>query len=90
MARFNIEDLPKDVEISWDEMKIIFGGRLTQDKSMIDRYDPEYPEQLCEIAAYFEGWQEKGNQVDQQLSSVLRTMKDLGRVGVGGSDLGAS
>jgi len=39
---------------------------------------------------FFQGWQEKANQVDQQLTSILRIFKDLGRVGMGGSDLGAS
>ena len=42
------------------------------------------------IKGFFQGWQEKANQVDQQLTSILRIFKDLGRVGVGGSDLGAS
>ena len=38
----------------------------------------------------FQAWQEKGNQVDQQLSTVLRAMNDARRIGVGGSDLGSS
>ena len=42
------------------------------------------------IKGFFQGWQEKANQVDQQLTSILRIFKDLGRGGVGGSDLGAS
>ena len=42
------------------------------------------------IKGYFAGWQEKANQVDQQLTAILRILKDLMRVGVGGSDLGAS
>ena len=42
------------------------------------------------VRGFFQGWQEKVNQVDQQLTSILRIMKDLGRVGIGGSDLGAS
>jgi hypothetical protein len=42
------------------------------------------------IKGFFQGWQEKANQVDQQLTAILRMLKDLGRVGVGGSDLGSS
>ncbi len=42
------------------------------------------------IKGHFQAWTEKGNQVDQQLSAVLRTMKDIRRIGVGGSDLGSS
>jgi len=42
------------------------------------------------IKGHFQAWSEKGNQVDQQLSAVLRTMKDVRRIGVGGSDLGSS
>jgi vacuolar-type H+-ATPase subunit I/STV1 len=42
------------------------------------------------MKSFFQGWQEKANQVDQQLTNILRVFKDLGRVGVGGSDLGAS
>jgi hypothetical protein len=42
------------------------------------------------IKGHFQTWTEKGNQVDQQLSAVLRTMKDVRRIGVGGSDLGSS
>jgi len=42
------------------------------------------------IKGHFQAWTEKGNQVDQQLSAVLRTMKDVRRIGVGGSDLGAT
>ena len=37
------------------------------------------------VSGFFQGWQEKGNQVDQQLSAVLRTMKDVRRIGVGGN-----
>jgi hypothetical protein len=39
---------------------------------------------------YFQGWQEKTNQTDQQLTAVLRTMKDVSRIGAGGSDLGSA
>ena len=42
------------------------------------------------IKGHFQAWQEKASQVDQQLSAVLRTMKDVRRIGVGGSDLGSS
>ena len=42
------------------------------------------------IKGHFQAWSEKANQVDQQLSAVLRTMKDVRRIGVGGSDLGSS
>lgn len=42
------------------------------------------------IKGHFQAWSEKGSQVDQQLSAVLRTMKDVRRIGVGGSDLGSS
>ncbi len=42
------------------------------------------------IKGHFQAWTEKANQVDQQLSSILRTLKDIRRIGVGGSDLGAS
>lgn len=40
--------------------------------------------------AFFHGWQEKGNQIDQRLTLILRTMRDVRRIGVGGSDLGTS
>ena len=43
-----------------------------------------------QIESYFSGWAEKANQVDQQLSAILLTMKDVRRIGVSGSDLGAS
>ena len=42
------------------------------------------------IKGHYQAWSEKGNQVDQQLAAILRTMKNLRRIGVGGSDLGAS
>ena len=74
MTRIKIEDLPRDLEINGKEMARVFGGY--QQKSL---------EQ-----GFFQGWSEKENQQDQQLTSILRIFKDLGRVGVGGSDLGAS
>ena len=42
------------------------------------------------IKGFFDAWSEKASQVDQQLTSILRTMKDVRRIGVGGSDLGSS
>jgi hypothetical protein len=74
MARIKIEDLSRDLEIDEKEMARVFGGYLQGDAEK----------------GFFQGWQEKANQSDQQLTSILRIFKDLGRVGVGGSDLGAS
>ena len=81
MARIKIEDLPGDLEINEKDMKLIAGGLLFREYMVQEK---------SKIQGYFQGWQEKSNQKDQQLTSILRIMKDLGRVGVGGSDLGAS
>ena len=86
MARINIKDLPKEMELSETEFRSIFGGMTSHTLNL-----PIYPPRTEDkIRGFFQEWQEKANQVDQQLTSVLRVMKDLGRVGVGGSDLGAS
>ena len=42
------------------------------------------------IRAHFSNWDEKQNQLAQQLATVLRVLKDILRIGVGGSDLGDS
>ena len=81
MARIKIKDLPEDLKISKSELKSILGGVTAV---------PTASDEIQEIKGFFQGWQEKANQVDQQLTSILRIMKDLDRVGVGGSDLGAS
>jgi glucose-6-phosphate isomerase len=80
MGRIKIQDIPKDQKISIEEMRKVLGGS--------SRLEVQQEKDL--VLGFFQGWNEKANQVDQQLTSILRTMKDLGRVGVGGSDLGAS
>jgi hypothetical protein len=42
------------------------------------------------IKSRFKALSEKVNQLNQQLTLVLRTMRDIGRIGLAGSDLGAS
>ena len=58
--------------------------------NQVDQLTTQAINEADKIKTFFQGWQEKGNQIDQQLASVLRTMKDVRRIGVGGSDLGSS
>jgi glucose-6-phosphate isomerase len=67
-------------DVSDEDLEAVAGGTTGQLQSLTEPV----------TSAQYQQWQEKANQVDQQLTSVLRTMKDIGRVGVGGSDLGAS
>jgi predicted ribosomally synthesized peptide with nif11-like leader len=75
------------VELSDEDLDQVAGGTALGSASLASA---RARNERYKIKGFFQGWQEKANQVDQQLISVLRIMKDLGRVGVGGSDLGAS
>ena len=92
MTRIQIKDLPLDMKLNEDAMKTLMGGTVSVAKCINLKYKKEgsWKGRSSKISGFFQGWQEKSNQVDQQLTSVLRIMRDLGRVGVSGSDLGAS
>jgi hypothetical protein len=88
MAKLEIRDIDFCKKANDKELKMIKGGVIGDCGMPLPRLHVR--NEGDKIKGFFQGWQEKANQVDQQLTSILRIMKDLGRVGVGGSDLGAS
>lgn len=77
----NLRPFSRDNDMTFKLPRI---GRMIVDLSSERRRN-----ESDKIKHFFQGMQAKANQIDQQLNSVLRIMKDLGRVGVGGSNLGA-
>ena len=94
MALIQVKDFFLDKKLIEDVMKTLMGGTVSVAKCSNLTYSRQgcwrrrsNPDMWPDV---FQGWQEKANQVDQQLTAVLRIMKELVRVGFGGSDLGAS
>jgi hypothetical protein len=77
----NLRPFSRDNDMAFKLPRI---GRMIVDLSSERRRN-----ESDKIKHFFQGMQGKANQINQQFNSVLRIMKDLGRVGVGGSDLGA-
>jgi hypothetical protein len=97
VANLVINDLTIELKLNVEQMEAVCGGikwlcsaRHTRNIMSTHLMARRARNEGDKIKGFFQGWQEKANQVDQQLTSLLRIMKDLGRVGVGGSDLGAS
>ena len=82
-----IHDLTEDKTLDRKAMAAVQGGIRGQRRG---RFVGRFSMSPSINGGDFQGWTEKGNQVDQQLAFVLRTMRDMRRIGIGGSDLGSS
>ncbi len=74
MARIKIEDLPKDMKISKEEMKKVVGGALITYTGIESDLTQTSPTQTTNTT--FEDFDQKTNQLYNLLSTVMKAKKE--------------